>query len=118
MCQCLLLALAIVLGASGCAEIFGENNNRSKSLLSFKNETDGTITVTYELAAEQIDETFPPEPVRISPGAQGSFAPIPSEDRCTVAPVVAVDEAGRELLRLPSGYCYGEDQSNFDIEGE
>ena len=111
--------LLLVVGASivsGCSVIFGEHNDSPSSRLRFDNQTTGTITVTYELEPGQIDENHPPDPLRIPPGAQGSLAPIPSVDYCTQAPVVVTDDADRELLRLPSGYCLDEEQSNFDIE--
>ena len=111
--------LLVVLVVSGCAEIFGEGPGGSNSRLVFNNETSGTITVTYELAPEHLDESDLPQSLLIPPGSRDSLRPSPQEDHCTVAPVIVTNETNGELLRLPPGYCYGDavhDNVEFDIE--
>lgn len=92
---------------AGCVNPLEERNDAPIRRLAFKNVRSQPVAVVYEVPSSELVEGYEPEPLRLAPGESGSIAPIPHEDRCLAAPIVATDRAGEVVLTVSQGYCWG-----------
>lgn len=107
--RALLGAVIVVVVLAGCGDLMGNSTGEIRSTsITFVNQTDGPVTVTYDVAPTVAGDREVTPPLRIPAGGTDEITPRPNEDRCLVGPLVVTDEAGDVIETVPEGHCYGD----------
>ena len=95
--------LFVAAAPSGCM-------SQPASGIALQNKTGVDLEYHYLVRDPRADEGAPApaeyEVMQLAPGGSEDITPIPAEDGCTIAPLVARRTDGSEVARLPTGTCW------------